>query len=222
MKVKTLLIAISGKWRLFGYQYLESEERAYSLAFNFRILLSGKLSLSRIKSGKWSLSVYCNPESDNFPDKNTRKVIAFWILLPGKWHEKTTLSQITPWIRGKTQKSFWMRIRGLGTTDSWKNQSSKISCYCPFNVQKVGNILVVFFLRQYFLDWRGRIPATPMGDQGPKAATPPNPPPPGVVPSWGPQKWGQGRCYPALNWEVQPASRPSARSRRWPPGRMWI
>ena len=31
------------------------------------------------------------------------------------------------------RKYFGMLIWGLGTTDSWKNQRSKISCYCPIN-----------------------------------------------------------------------------------------
>ena len=32
------------------------------------------------KSGKWSLSGYCYPESDHFPDSNIRKVILKWII----------------------------------------------------------------------------------------------------------------------------------------------
>ena len=37
------------------------------------------------KSGKWSLSGYCYPESDHFPDSNNRKVNTFRLLLSGKW-----------------------------------------------------------------------------------------------------------------------------------------
>jgi len=40
---------------------------------------------------------------------------------------------ITRWNRNRWWKYFRVWIRGLGTTNLWKNQSLKISCYCPFN-----------------------------------------------------------------------------------------
>jgi len=41
-------------------------------------------------------------------------------------------SPITRWYCNRWWKRFWVWIRGLGTTNLWKKQSSKISCYCPF------------------------------------------------------------------------------------------
>ena len=40
---------------------------------------------------------------------------------------------ITRWNRNRWWKYFRVWIKGLGTTNLWKKQSSKISCYCPFN-----------------------------------------------------------------------------------------
>jgi len=39
---------------------------------------------------------------------------------------------ITWWNSNRLWKYFRVWIRGLGTTNLWKKQSSKISCYCPF------------------------------------------------------------------------------------------
>ena len=40
---------------------------------------------------------------------------------------------ITRWNHNRWWKYFRVWIRGLCTTNLWKKQSSKISCYCPFN-----------------------------------------------------------------------------------------
>jgi len=48
------------------------------------------------------------------------------------WKSKIFL-RISPRKRKNFRKYFGMMIWGLGTMDLWeKNQSSKISCYCPF------------------------------------------------------------------------------------------
>ena len=46
---------------------------------------------------------------------------------------KTNFTNISTKTREKNLKYFGVLILGLGTFDLWKNQSSKISCYCLFN-----------------------------------------------------------------------------------------
>ena len=59
----------------------------------------------------------------------TRRFINFRVLYMQIFSKKRPITQ---WNRNRRWKYFRVWIRGLGTTNLCKKQSSKISCYCPF------------------------------------------------------------------------------------------
>ncbi len=97
----------------------------------------------------WKKYLYANSTSQRCPKENIKifLIIDFFHLPPVSLTPVANLElRISPWIFEKIRNGLNGLIRGLGETDSWKNQKQKISwhCPCPFNIS-FGAFSEVFF-----------------------------------------------------------------------------